>query len=417
MAPLAASPASFQPSKAATSTGSRSRARRRRVLDQRPRSSAGGWSRRLAAYRIGSPGKPTTRAGWRGTVGLVGMPSDADLRTAATARCVRTSALSSATVRWAPCCRPPTSRWTTSPGWRAATRSSTSPARTSLRDDAPGVLRGRCGRRRDQHVRRNLPNLAEYDIADRIRELAEAGTRLAREVADEMSPAATARRFVLGSVGPGTKLPTLGHAPFAVLRDAYAQAARACSTAASTPSSSRPARTCCRPRRPSSAASGRWRRGPRLPIIAHVTVETTGTMLLGTEIGAALTALEPLGIDLIGLNCATGPAEMSEHLRHLSKHARVPVSVMPNAGLPQLGPNGADYPLTARGAGRGARRVRPRVRTRPGRRLLRHHPRAHPPGGRGGPSGRPDAGAARRCRAGRVVAVPGGAVRSRTPAC
>ncbi|MGZ4573929.1 MAG: methionine synthase, partial [Mycobacteriaceae bacterium] len=77
-----------------------------------------------------------------------------------------------------------------------------------------------------------------------------------------------------------------------------------------------------------------------------VTVETTGTMLLGSEIGAALVALEPLGIDLIGLNCATGPAEMSEHLRHLSKHSRLPISVMPNAGLPTLGAHGAEYPLT-----------------------------------------------------------------------
>jgi len=76
-------------------------------------------------------------------------------------------------------------------------------------------------------------------------------------------------------------------------------------------------------------------------------VETTGTMLLGSEIGAALTALEPLGIDLIGLNCATGPAEMSEHLRYLSQHARVPLSVMPNAGLPELTAAGARYPLTA----------------------------------------------------------------------
>ncbi|MGE5830520.1 MAG: methionine synthase, partial [Micromonosporaceae bacterium] len=73
--------------------------------------------------------------------------------------------------------------------------------------------------------------------------------------------------------------------------------------------------------------------------------ETTGTMLLGSEIGAALTALEPLGVDLIGLNCATGPAEMSEHLRYLCQHARVPLSVMPNAGLPQLTADGAVYPL------------------------------------------------------------------------
>src|SRR5690606_31862999 len=85
--------------------------------------------------------------------------------------------------------------------------------------------------------------------------------------------------------------------------------------------------------------------GRRIPIVTHVTVETTGTMLLGSEIGAALTALEPLGIDLIGLNCATGPAEMSEHLRYLSQHATIPVSVMPNAGLPVLGANGAEYPL------------------------------------------------------------------------
>ena len=67
--------------------------------------------------------------------------------------------------------------------------------------------------------------------------------------------------------------------------------------------------------------------GADVPIIVPVTVETTGTMLLGSEIGAALTALEPLGIDLIGLNCATGPAEMSEHLRYLARHSRIPLSV------------------------------------------------------------------------------------------
>jgi 5-methyltetrahydrofolate--homocysteine methyltransferase len=80
-------------------------------------------------------------------------------------------------------------------------------------------------------------------------------------------------------------------------------------------------------------------------LIAQVTVETTGTMLLGSEIGAALNTLEPMGIDLIGLNCATGPTEMSEHLRYLSKNAKVAISVMPNAGLPVLGANGASYPL------------------------------------------------------------------------
>src|SRR5919107_1579481 len=85
--------------------------------------------------------------------------------------------------------------------------------------------------------------------------------------------------------------------------------------------------------------------GKRVVLIAQVTVELTGTMLMGSEIGAALTALEPLGIDVIGMNCATGPAEMGEHLRYLSQHATVPLSVMPNAGLPELGKNGAEYPL------------------------------------------------------------------------
>ena len=83
-----------------------------------------------------------------------------------------------------------------------------------------------------------------------------------------------------------------------------------------------------------------------VPIFVHVAVETTGTMLLGSEIGAALAAIEPLGVDYIGLNCSTGPAEMSEHLRYLSRHARIGVSVMPNAGLPELGPNGAVYNLS-----------------------------------------------------------------------
>ncbi|MBV6762460.1 methionine synthase [Rhodococcus opacus] len=195
----------------------------------------------------------------------------------------------------------------------------------------------------------NLPNLADYDISDRIRELAEKGTRLAREVADEMGPGRDGMgRFVLGSMGPGTKLPTLGHAPFAILRDAYAEAAMGMIDGGADAIL---VETCQDLLQVKAAILGSQRAmealGSRLPIITHVTVETTGTMLLGSEIGAALTALEPLGIDMIGLNCATGPAEMSEHLRHLSKYSSLPVSVMPNAGLPQLGPNGAEYPLTA----------------------------------------------------------------------
>ncbi len=192
----------------------------------------------------------------------------------------------------------------------------------------------------------NLPNLAEYGIAHRIRELAEKGALLAREVADEFSTP-DAPRLVLGSVGPGTKLPTLGHATYAELRDAYTECGRGLLAGGAD---GLIVETCQDLLQAKAAIIGVQRamadEGRRVPVLASVTVETTGTMLLGSEIGAALTALEPLGIDAIGLNCATGPAEMSEHLRTLAKQVRVPLTVMPNAGLPVLGPNGAVYPLT-----------------------------------------------------------------------
>ncbi|HEY7010872.1 MAG TPA: homocysteine S-methyltransferase family protein, partial [Jatrophihabitantaceae bacterium] len=193
----------------------------------------------------------------------------------------------------------------------------------------------------------NWANLGEYGIVERIRELAHAGAVLAREVADGWSTP-DRPRWVLGSVGPGTKLPTLGHVHYRVLRDAYhEQVAGMLDGGADAVI----VETCQDLLQAKAAILGAKRAmaetGRRVPIITHVTVETTGTMLLGSEIGAALTALEPLGIDLIGLNCATGPAEMSEHLRYLSRNSPRPLSVMPNAGLPELGPNGATYPLTA----------------------------------------------------------------------
>jgi len=192
----------------------------------------------------------------------------------------------------------------------------------------------------------NLANLGEYGIADRIYELSRAGAELARTEANDFATPQHPR-FVLGSVGPGTKLPTLGHAGYVALRDAYQQEVAGLLDGGSDAVI---VETCQDLLQTKSAVIGARRAmtasGIHVPVIVHVTVETTGTMLLGSEIGAALTALEPLGIDLIGLNCATGPAEMSEHLRYLSRHAKIGVSVMPNAGLPQLGPHGAVYPLT-----------------------------------------------------------------------
>jgi 5-methyltetrahydrofolate--homocysteine methyltransferase len=192
----------------------------------------------------------------------------------------------------------------------------------------------------------NFGNLGEYGLQARIEELSEAGARIARAAADAVGTESHPR-WVLGSVGPGTKLPTLGHVRFADLRDSYQRNVAGLlrggvdAIVVETCQDLLQAKAAIIGARRAMAADG-----SDLPLIAHVTIETTGSMLLGTEIGAALTALEPLGISLIGLNCATGPGEMSEHLRYLAGHAAVPASCMPNAGLPVLTADGAHYPLT-----------------------------------------------------------------------
>ncbi len=191
----------------------------------------------------------------------------------------------------------------------------------------------------------NWANLAEYGIEDRIYELAFAGGKIAREAADAFSTP-DKPRFVLGSLGPGTKLPSLGHTSYEKLKDAYYTASKGLVDSGcdalliETTQDLLQAKAAVNGARLAVTESDR-----DVIIIAQVTVETTGTMLLGSEIGAALNALEPLNIDLIGLNCATGPAEMSEHLRYLSKNSHTAISVMPNAGLPILGAKGAEYPL------------------------------------------------------------------------
>ncbi|MCH5674165.1 methionine synthase [Streptomyces gilvus] len=194
----------------------------------------------------------------------------------------------------------------------------------------------------------NLTALGEYDIAERVAELSEAGARIARETADEFAARDGRQRWVLGSMGPGTKLPTLGHTTFGAIRDAYQHNAEGLLAGGADALLVETTQDLLQTKASVIAARRAMETaGYDVPLIVSVTVETTGTMLLGSEIGAALTALEPLGIDMIGLNCATGPAEMSEHLRHLARHARVQLSCMPNAGLPVLGKDGAHYPLTA----------------------------------------------------------------------
>ncbi len=191
----------------------------------------------------------------------------------------------------------------------------------------------------------NWSNLADYGIEDRIYELAFAGGRIAREAADSFSTP-DKPRFVLGSLGPGTKLPSLGHTTYENLKVAYYTAAKGLTDSGCDALLVETSQDLLQVKAAVNGCRQAIKESLRdVILIAQVTVETTGTMLLGSEIGAALNTLEPMGIDLIGLNCATGPTEMSEHLRYLSKNSKVAISVMPNAGLPVLGANGASYPL------------------------------------------------------------------------
>lgn len=193
----------------------------------------------------------------------------------------------------------------------------------------------------------NWSNLSDYGIDDRILELAREGARIARERADAFTTP-DRPRWVLGSMGPGTKLPSLGHTTYAHLRETFGKQAigliegGADALFIETSQDLLQAKAAVTAAHDAMAATGR-----RVAVMVSVTVETTGTMLMGSEIGAALTALQSLGVDSIGLNCATGPDKMSEHLRYLSQHSEMPVTCMPNAGLPELGPKGAVYPLGA----------------------------------------------------------------------
>ncbi|MBA3955120.1 MAG: methionine synthase [Acidimicrobiia bacterium] len=188
--------------------------------------------------------------------------------------------------------------------------------------------------------------LAEYGIEDRTEELNLAAARIARSVADDYSTP-DHPRWVAGSIGPGTKFPSLGNIRFAELRDAYQVQVGALLEGGvdllviETVFDLLQAKAAVIACRRAMVAAGRT-----VPIQVQVTIELTGRMLPGTEIGAALAALDPLRPDVIGLNCATGPAEMHEHLRHLAAHARMPVSCVPNAGLPSVVDGAMHYDLT-----------------------------------------------------------------------
>ncbi len=178
--------------------------------------------------------------------------------------------------------------------------------------------------------------LAEFGIAEKAYEVNRLAAAVAKELAVDYSTP-DKPRFVAGSIGPGTKLPTLGHISYVDLKNAYREQVRGlfdggCDLFI--------VETCQDLLQTKAALAAIFdfftQNRVRIPVIAQVTIEVFGTMLNGTEIAAALTALEPFPIDVIGMNCGTGPRHMTESLRYLCENAPLPVSVLPNAGLPEV---------------------------------------------------------------------------------
>jgi 5-methyltetrahydrofolate--homocysteine methyltransferase len=188
--------------------------------------------------------------------------------------------------------------------------------------------------------------LAEYGIEHLAYELNFKAAQLAQRVAADFSTKAKPR-WVSGSMGPGTKLPTLGHITFRDLKAAYYEQVRGLVDGGVDMLQ---VETCQDVLQTKAALSAIFEYFAlikrRVPVIAQVTIEIFGTMLNGTEISAALTALEPFPVDIIGMNCGTGPKHMTESIRYLCENAPLPVSVLPNAGLPEVKNNATHYDET-----------------------------------------------------------------------
>src|SRR5947208_3793018 len=177
--------------------------------------------------------------------------------------------------------------------------------------------------------------LAEYEIAELAYELNVKAAQLAKRVAAAFSTKEKPR-WVAGSMGPTTKLPTLGHISFLDMKASYREQARGLLDGGADLLIVETCQDILQTKAALAAIFEYFEEiKRRVPVIAQVTIEAFGTMLMGTEIGAALTTLEPFPIDVIGMNCATGPKQMSENIRYLCQNSTLPVSVIPNAGIPE----------------------------------------------------------------------------------
>src|SRR5215213_794622 len=178
--------------------------------------------------------------------------------------------------------------------------------------------------------------LTEFGIADKTYDVNKKAAELAKRLTNDYSTP-DKPRFVAGSIGPGTKLPTLGHITYPALKDAYREQVRGLIDGGSDLLIVETCQDLLQTKAVLAAIFEHFEKNKiKLPVIAQVTIEIFGTMLNGTEIGAALTALEPFPIDVIGMNCGTGPRNMAESLRYLCENTPRPVSVLPNAGLPEV---------------------------------------------------------------------------------
>src|SRR5271168_1578935 len=188
--------------------------------------------------------------------------------------------------------------------------------------------------------------LTEFELKDKVREINLKAAQLAREVAQEFSTPERPR-FVAGSMGPTTKLPSLGHIGFEAMAAAYEEQAAALIEGGVDVLLIETCQDLLQAKIATIGVLEAMRKaGKRLPVTVQVTLQESGAMLLGTEIGAALTALEPFDVDILGLNCATGPKEMNDAVRYLALNSTKQVSVLPNAGLPFNEGGHAVYKLT-----------------------------------------------------------------------
>jgi 5-methyltetrahydrofolate--homocysteine methyltransferase len=187
--------------------------------------------------------------------------------------------------------------------------------------------------------------LAEFSLQDDTERINRVAAQIAREAASAFATEARPR-FVAGSIGPGTRLPTLGHIHWDEMYAGYRRQVRGLVEGGADVLLVETCQDLLQTKCALAAIVDELSQlGRKLPIMAQVTMETTGTMLLGSDIAAAATVLEQYPIDLLGLNCATGPQEMAAHIAYLGRHAKSRISVLPNAGLPQLVDGKTHYPL------------------------------------------------------------------------